>query len=69
MKPLLLLVLLCLTLPAAAQLTPAQQAVCATEGGCLTMTREALMKALAEAHDIGREAAIKQRQRSCWRDA
>lgn len=69
MKRLLLIAVILFAWPVAAQWTPAQQAACAAEGGCLTMTREALVRALAEAHEMGREAVSKQRQRSCWRDA
>ena len=47
-----------------AQLTDQQVAKCAAEGGCLTMTREALVKALNEAHANGKSVGAAQR---CWR--
>lgn len=50
--------------PAGAQLTPEQAAKCEAEGGCLTMTRAALLKALEQAHAEGKATGASQR---CWK--
>lgn len=48
------------------QLTPEQTAKCEAEGGCLTLTRAALLKALEQAHAEGKATGASQR---CWRPA
>lgn len=48
------------------QLTPEQMAKCEAEGGCLTLTRAALLKALEQAHAEGKATGASQR---CWRPA
>lgn len=46
--------------------TPEQIAAkCAAEGGCATLTREQLLKALLEAHRMGFEAGYDTGERSC----
>ena len=53
-------------LPAGAQLNPEQTAKCEAEGGCLTLTRAALLKALEQARAEGNATGASQR---CWRPA
>lgn len=52
--------------PASAQLTAEQAAKCEAEGGCLTLTRAALLKVLEQVHAEGKAIGASQR---CWRPA
>ena len=75
MKTALLFALAVSVLPVAAQapLTDAQQADCAAGGGCLTLTRAQVVKALGDAHELGREKGRAQGyekgQSTCWKPA
>lgn len=69
MKYLFVILLSCALTTASAELTVEQQAKCEAEGGCLTMTREALLRALSGAHVAGRVAGRESAKVACWRDA
>lgn len=63
MKLLIAFFILVSALSAFAQLTPEQQAKCDAEGGCVTLTREALQRALNAAYADGKSGL------QCWRQA
>lgn len=73
MKTALLLALAAAVLPVSAQapLTEAQKEQCEAQGGCLTMTRIQILKAMTDAFEMGREKGISQGydkgQRTCWK--
>ena len=73
MKTALLLALAAAVLPASAQapLTEAQKEQCEAGGGCLTMTRMQVLKAMTDAYEMGRETGATQGydkgQRTCWK--
>ena len=73
MRAALMLVVAAGVLPASAQapLTEAQKEQCEAQGGCLTLTRVQVLKAMTDAYEMGRETGVNQGydkgQRTCWK--
>lgn len=69
MKSLIVLLVLCVITTARAELSTEQRAKCEAEGGCLTMTRAQLAKAMFDAHTEGEVTGRHAVKVACWRDA